>query len=116
MTTKEALRKLMLARKRQTKARNEIKVLISFLNKTGTDWNGERAKSKRNLKIYQLWTKGIKPKQLAKRFDLSYDRILSLCHREEVLEIRRAEIINKKPLKMYIQLSCQLSKLSRKIS
>jgi len=98
MTTKEAFQKLTLLRKQQAKARKEIQVLIAFLNKTGTDWNGERAKARRNLKIYRLWKKGIKPKVLAERFELSYDRILALCHREQILEIRRAER-NKKPLK-----------------
>ncbi|MEJ0081548.1 MAG: hypothetical protein WDM78_11535 [Puia sp.] len=71
MTTKEALKKLLLARKRQTKVRKEIQVLITFLNKTGTDWNGSRAKEKRNYKIFSLWVKGVKPKQLAVKFDLS---------------------------------------------
>jgi len=96
MTTEHALRKLKALRIREKKTRQERLALIAFLKTTTADWNGKKAREKRNLKMYKLWKKGIRPKEIALSFDLKPERIRDICHRVEIQERRRAE---KKTLK-----------------
>lgn len=81
MTNEEALKKLISAKKRAAKTKQEIEQLTTFLLKNGIDLDGSRARDKRNQKMYRQRLKGMTFTEIAKTVNLRPQTVRVICER-----------------------------------